>query len=159
MSPQRPRGHAVRCVGRLPVLAWGGGVPLLLHSPHPAAWGWWVGWLVARMQAPGAGGGGGSPYESLEYWRAPGVRWLANRARRAVCLGVHGMQAPFGWPWCPLLQQCLTPLCVGAHVGQGGVPMPLTDPGLGQRLWWALLTLVYGLAPETPVISPDIWMA
>ena len=29
---------------------------------------------------------------------APGVRWLASRARHDVCLGVHGMQASFGWP-------------------------------------------------------------
>ena len=27
----------------------GGGLPLLLHSPHPAAGGWWVGWPVTRM--------------------------------------------------------------------------------------------------------------
>ena len=64
---------------------------------------------------------------------APGVCWLASPARRAVCLGVHGVQMPFGWPWCPLLQQCLTPLCVGAHVGQGGGSHVIRTP----RTWSA----------------------
>ena len=37
------------------------GLAVSLHSPHPSAGGWWVGWLVARMQAPQGGGGGLSP--------------------------------------------------------------------------------------------------
>ena len=61
---------------------------------------------------------------------APGVHWLASRARSGVCRGVHGTQMPFGWPWCPLLQQCLTPRCVSAHVRQGGFPCRLQTQDL-----------------------------
>ena len=84
--PYRCAGRAKR--GRLPGHGWGGGLPLSLHSPHPAAGGWWVGWLVARMQAPG----GGSPHELLEYWRAPhprGAPWCVSWcARHADALRV-----------------------------------------------------------------------
>ena len=40
---------------------------------------------------------------------APGVRWLASRARCGVCvcLGVHGMQTPFRWPRCPSVCVCV----------------------------------------------------
>ena len=74
MPPQCLCGRAVALgtpsVGACRVSPGGRGLPLLLHSPHPAAGGWWVGWPVARMQAPGGpkGGGGGlpAPHESLE---------------------------------------------------------------------------------------------
>ena len=120
--PARPchcTGRA-KC-GRLPGLAWGGGggLPLSLHSPPLLGAGGWAGpwracWTPGGILPMGCLSAGVPP--------APGVRWLASRVRRGVCLGVHGMQTPFGWPCCPLLLQCLTPLCVSAHVGQEGFP-------------------------------------
>ena len=50
---------------------------------------------------------------------APGVCWLASRARRDVCLCVHGMQASFGCRDAPCCSSVLLP-CVSAHMSDKG---------------------------------------
>ena len=125
MTLQCPRGRAVRLgassAGACRVVPGGGGgslCPFIPLTPPLGAGGWVSPWR--RCRPPG--GAGGASHESLEcrHAPAPGVRWLASCTRSGVCRGVHGTQTPFGWLWCPLLQQCLTPRCVRAHVGQGG---------------------------------------
>ena len=114
-------------VGTCRVVPGGGRLPLSLHPPHHAVGGWWVGWPP---------GGGGLPMSRLSagVHPSPRVHWLASRARSGVCCGVHGTQTPLGWPWCPLLQQCLTPRCVSAHVRQGKFPCRSQTEDLVSRL-------------------------
>ena len=83
MSPPCPRGRAVALgapsVGACRVsLGGGGGLPVSLHSPPPAAGGWWVGWPVACVLDPK----GNPPHGPLERWRAPRSRGaLAGQPR------------------------------------------------------------------------------
>ena len=137
MSPQCPRGHAVALgtpsVGACRVSLGGGGGSLCRFIPltPPLGAGGWAGsWRACRPP-------GGALHMSrlnTSVPPAPRVCWLDSRARRGVCLGVHGMQTPFGWPWCPLLQQCLTPLCGNGHVGQEGFPCRSQTQDLVSRL-------------------------
>ena len=130
MPPQCPRGRAVvlgaPSMGACRVSPGGGGLPLSLRSPHPAAGGWWVGRPVAHMQAPR----GGPPHESLEYWRAPRPRGaLAGQPRAQWCVSWCARQAdalrvtvvP------PAATVSHSPVCQCA-CWTGGVPMPLADP-------------------------------
>ena len=99
---------------------WGGGGPSVASFPSPLRRGL-VGGLARGAHAGPRGGGGGSPHESLEYWCAPRPRHvLAGQPRAPWCVS-----------WCArhadtlrvaMVQQCLTPLCVSAHVGHGGFP-------------------------------------
>ena len=133
--PARPchcAGRAKR--GRLPGLAWGGGVSLCCFiplTPLLGAGGWADPWRACWTP------GGILPMVRLSAGvpPAPGACWLASRARRGMCLSVHSVHTPFGWPWCPLLQQFLTPLCVNAHVGHGGFPCRSQTQDLVSRLW------------------------
>ena len=79
----------------------GGGSPVVASFPSPCPWGL-VSGLARGTHAGPRGGtlpigrlGAGVP-------PVPGVHWLASRARSGVCLGVQGMQTPFGWPCRPL---------------------------------------------------------
>ena len=79
-------GRAKR--GRLPGLPWGRGLPLSLHSPPPAAGGWWLGWPVACVLGPR----GNPPHGPLERGRKgrtcnQGVRYLLLLPFRALTLG------------------------------------------------------------------------
>ena len=61
----------------------------------------------------------------------PGMHYLASSARNGVCLGVHGMQMPFGRPWSPYCNDVSLP-CVSMQISDKGDPMPLPDPEFGQ---------------------------
>ena len=120
--PCRCAGRAKR--GRLPGLTWGG-LPLSLHSPHPAAWGWWVGWLVARMQAPR---GGALPMSRLNTGvpPAPGtgqsralwcVSWCAGHADALRVAVVRPAATVSHSPVC----QCACWTCVSVRMLDRGV--------------------------------------
>ena len=100
-----------------------GGPPCNASVLSPHCQGRGGGGAGAMHACPPPGGGGSTSLLGVGVPPAPGVCWLARRARSRVCLGVcgPGAQIPFGCPQCPLLQRCRTPRCVRAHVGHGGL--------------------------------------